>query len=601
MTIRSKLFFMVFFLCFILIGAIAALVVVETKNTGIENFKTSAEGQLLRIDDIFAQYANTGKQSAEYLANLPVVVKALGQVTNTFMDKKETTENRYEMYNDYEKLVYGEFQKMQLSHPNYGLIFIGFTDGTILEANEPNKANDTFNAGYDPRKRPWYIQALEKQEDVSISLPYVSSSKDVVCSVTHKVYDSAHKLIGVLAIDFNLSSLTNYLANLKIGRTGHVVVLSQDGLILANPAAPDTVFKNMKDVEGRAFFERLLSSDGPSAFEYTSNGKTYWVQTHTTPSFGWRAAVFIEQEEVLAKSVEARNKIIKLGLGLGFLMLLAVFFLSRSMTRPITMLVGASGRIAEGDFNALPNGSSFSGEMRELHGSLERMVNNLSTLVEDAETKTREAENQSHLLNTIAQDVARNSTEASDSAAATTKKAEQGANMVSLLKNAITDVEQKTEILKCAINDLGEQAQGINRIMAVISSIANQTNLLALNAAVEAARAGEAGLGFAVVAEEVRNLAEKTRSATQEVGSSVDAIQKGTKESVAGMEETASSVQQSMELVATAQEALGEIVSLTQTTAEQIISIAKFAEDGLASSQKSVTRKTPQLSHRSRL
>ncbi len=600
MSIRSKLFFMVFFLCFILIGAIAVLVVVETKNTGIENFKTSAEGQLFRIDDIFAQYANTGKQSTEYLAQLPLIVNALGQVTNTFIDKKEVTENRYEMYNDYEKRIYDEFQKMQLSHPNYGLIFVGFTDGTILEANEPGKDNDTFGAGYDPRKRPWYTQALENQDDVGISLPYVSSSNDVVCSVTRKIYDPDHKLIGVLAIDFNLSALTNYLANLKIGNTGHVVVLSQDGLILANPGAPDTVFKNFKDVADSAFFERMLSVDGPSSFEYTTNGKNYWVQTHTTPSFGWRAAVFIEQDEVLAKSVEARNKIILLGLSLGVLMLLIVFFLSRSITRPIIMLVSASGRIAEGDFTALPDGSSFSGEMRELHGSLKRMVTNLSTLIEDAEAKTSKAEEQSHLLNTVAQDVARNSTQASNSAAETTKKAEHGANMVSALKNAITEVDQSTEILKGAINDLGVQAQGINRIMAVITSIANQTNLLALNAAVEAARAGEAGLGFAVVAEEVRNLAEKTRSATQEVGASVDAIQKGTKESVASMEEATRSVQQSMELVATAQAALGEIVSLTQTTAEQIKSIAKFTEEGLASNHKNAAMPPASLTYRSR-
>lgn len=105
------------------------------------------------------------------------------------MDKKEVTENQYEMYTDYERQIYDEFQKMQLSHPYYGLIFIGFSDGTIIEANEPGKSNDTFGPGYDPRQRPWYTQAMEKQTDASISEPYVSSSRDVVCSVTHKIYN----------------------------------------------------------------------------------------------------------------------------------------------------------------------------------------------------------------------------------------------------------------------------------------------------------------------------------------------------------------------------------------------------------------------------
>jgi methyl-accepting chemotaxis protein len=558
----------------------------EMKSSSIENFRTSAEGQLLRIDDIFAHYTASGQRSAGYLAKLPVVADALGNVVNTFMDKKEVTENRYEMYNDYERQIYDEFQKIQSGAPSYGLIFVGFSDGTIIEANQPGKANDSFGPGYDPRKRPWYIQAVEKQDDVNVSLPYISSSGDVVCSVTHKVYDPARALIGVLAIDFNLSGLTDYLAKLKIGRTGHVVVLAQDGLILANPAAPGTVFKNAKDTGEKALFERVLSANGSSSFEYAVNDKSYLVQTHTTPSFGWRVAVLIEQAEVLSQSVQARNKIILFGLGLVFLTMLVVFFLSRSLTRPITLLVNASGRIAEGDFAALPDSSGFSGEMLELHGSLERMVNNLSALVEDAKAKTQKAEEQSRLLNTIAVDVARNSSRASDTAGETTQKAEQGARMVSSLQSAITEVDHRTEILKSAINDLGVRAQGINQIMSVITGIANQTNLLALNAAVEAARAGETGKGFAVVADEVRSLAEKTRVATQEVGSSVDAIQKGTRESVAGMEEASRSVQQSMELVGQAQEALREIVSLTQTTAEQIGAIARSTEDGPVSGMR---------------
>ncbi|MDR0361123.1 MAG: methyl-accepting chemotaxis protein [Planctomycetota bacterium] len=582
MSIRSRLFLAFFFLCFILIGGITILVVLEMEKTGVENFATSARGQLLRMDDIFAQYADAGKRSARRLAELPAVANGLGKVANTFMDKTEVTENRYEMYNDHEKLIYDEFQKVQLSDPSYGLIFAGFSDGAIVEANEPGGANDAFGPGYDPRKRPWYMQAVEKGDDANISAPYISTSRDLVCSVTHKIYDPVRTLVGVLAIDFNLSGLTNYLSELKIGRTGHVIVLARDGLVLANPGAPDTVFRNLAEVGEKALLERVLSPDGASSFEYAMNGKAYLAQTHTNPSFGWRVAVLIEREEVLAQSVKARNEIVALGLALGILTLIAVFFLSRSMTRPITLLVNASGCIAEGDFTALPDSSGFSGEMLELYGSLERMVNSLSSLVEDAEAKTRKAEEQSRLLNTIAVDVARNSSQASDSAGETTRKAEQGADMVSSLKTAITEVDRRTGALKQAIGDLGVRAQGISRIMAVITGIANQTNLLALNAAVEASRAGEAGRGFAVVADEVRSLAEKTRSATQEVGSSVDAILKGIRESMTGMEETAHSVQESTELVTKAREALSEIVSLTQTTAEQIRSIAQSTRDGLA-------------------
>lgn len=580
MTICRKLILASFGLCFILIGGIAFLVAVETRRSALDNFRASAEGQLLRIDDIFALYAHAGRLSADRLADLPLLKDALGNVKNTFIDKKETTENHREIYNDYEKRIYDEFQQIQLGNQNYGLIFVGFSDGTFVEANEPGKGNDTFAAGYDPRARPWYTQAMEQREDVNISLPYISTSGEVVCSVTRKIYDVSQNVVGVIAIDFRLTGLTDYLARLKIGRTGHVVALSQDGLVLANPANTDTVFKNAEEAGGdRAFFERILSAGDPF-FECSDGGKTYEALAHTNPDFGWRAAVLIERDEVLAGSVNARNKIIQLGLGLGFLALFVAFFLSRSMTLPITRLVDASGRIANGDFKALPGSKGFSGEMLKLHGSLDRMIDRLSKLLENANAATEKAEQQSRALNIIAREVARNSTQASGSAGETTQKAEQGSRMVSSLEHAIAEVNHRSETLKSAINDLDSQAQGIGRIMGIIVGIANQTNLLALNAAVEAARAGEAGKGFAVVADEVRNLAKKTRDAITDVGAAVSAIQTVTRESVANMEETAHSVRQSTELVAAAQISLREIVSLARAMAEQIGSIAAVAQAG---------------------
>ena len=117
--------------------------------------------------------------------------------------------------------------------------------------------------------------------------------------------------------------------------------------------------------------------------------------------------------------------------------------------------------------------------------------------------------------------------------------ADQSTYAVPQVGTAITVVDGKTSALKGSLNDLGVRAEGIGRVMSVITDIADQTNLLALNAAIEAARAGEAGRGFAVVADEVRKLAEKTVHATKEVDSAITSIQKNTGESIEAVEQAA--------------------------------------------------------------
>ncbi|WP_319780433.1 methyl-accepting chemotaxis protein [Maridesulfovibrio sp.] len=225
----------------------------------------------------------------------------------------------------------------------------------------------------------------------------------------------------------------------------------------------------------------------------------------------------------------------------------------------------------------------------ELHVVAHNLASEAEEIKKGADSQRRKTDESAiavQQMNGSITGVADKASQASKGTDEASRRAKEGFQLVSYVVDSTDRVRIQTQNLKEALSEYSYQAESIGTIMGVISDIADQTNLLALNAAIEAARAGEAGRGFAVVADEVRKLAEKTMHATQEVGDAISGIRSGTEASMTIMDETEGAVTQCFNQAKDAGQSLQDIVSIVAESAGEVQFIASATEEQSAACQQ---------------
>lgn len=323
------------------------------------------------------------------------------------------------------------------------------------------------------------------------------------------------------------------------------------------------------------------------------------------------AAQTLNKEAALHEYETSKASMVSTVQGVGLVAILSssfiAFFLSGSITKRLTVVKEYASRIADRDLSMPALEMKSSDEIGQLAGKIDEMKQSLKQVISDvlnstqivASSSTELAANAEEMAGGIEQQnqqthqvaaaieqlshsvgqVAEKSKDATTASVESQALAEEGGLIVHNTVEEMQGIASEVQSSANTINELGEKSKTIGDIIAVINDIADQTNLLALNAAIEAARAGEHGRGFAVVADEVRKLAERTTEATEEVSASIRGIQSETSTAVELIENGSKRVGRGVELASSAGEALQSIVTGSKGVQGMVQDIAAAANE----------------------
>jgi len=324
-----------------------------------------------------------------------------------------------------------------------------------------------------------------------------------------------------------------------------------------------------------------------------------------------QAKLAAQENDAIAKGA-ARMMAGLLALGVGLAIALGLT-ISRMITNPLGQAVQVANRLAEGDLTVevVVDSRDETGQLQEAMGhmvqSLREMVTQtvgisagiaaassqlqatsaqIATGAEEVACQTGTVATGSEEMAATSSEIANNCLMAAEASRQSAASANAGASVVQETIAGMGQIADRVRRTSRTVEALGARSEEIGNIVGTIEDIADQTNLLALNAAIEAARAGEQGRGFAVVADEVRALAERTTKATKEIGAMIKAIQGETRDAVRAMDEGVREVEKGAVSSQKSGEALEEILNCIHEVSLQVSQIATAAEQQTATTNE---------------
>ncbi|MBF8983691.1 diguanylate cyclase [Lutibacter sp. B2] len=381
-SIKTKLTAAILFFMLIPIVIISDRVNVEFKHVLKENFIKSTTKEIIQVDHAIDIYFDSIKKDIEWLSTGKEIVNADKTITS-YMEAKGDENGYVKMISSkiggIEEQIYNKYLDFGKVHSNLAYVFMGTENGGFIQWPEGK-----IWAGYDPRKRPWYKAAVEKDGETIITSPYYYPGGNItILSIAKTIKDTNGKTIGVQSVDVSLEEFTDTIKKIKIGDNGYLILCDKNGTIIAHSKRPELNFKNINrlSIHKQNNFNKMKHGN----LEMDFDGEEHLVNVYTSPKTGWKFIAVIEKSELMKSAEKIRKYIVFLVMAFMLFAIIASIMFSNRFLNPILIIERHLKYISNGDFSKKLPDDIFKrrDEVGSLSVVIDKMQNRLEALIKE--------------------------------------------------------------------------------------------------------------------------------------------------------------------------------------------------------------------------